>query len=755
MFRVVVAVAIACVLGANARADAPGDAVHHQGVRGTIIDHDSHEPIEGAIVMGEHATATTDATGAYAIVLGAGEVEVVVTAPSYGLRSVAVATAGTIELVHEHGEQIEITGKAPDPPRPQRYELTTDDIHVLPGTGNDMLRAAQALPGVARLPYSFGGLVLRGSSPRDNAVYLDGIEVPLAFHFGGLTSFYPSSMLADLTVYNGGFDVDYGRAEGGIVTLRSREPRRDRWRTGGSVGLLDSSVYAEGPLKDGSILMGVRRSYFDAVAIAFAPDDVPLPSYLDAQVRMSFGDPTRGGRISPIFFVVLDHVSLTTAGKGGHEDESTITTVYLRGGAPYLRQFGPLALRIVPWIGVDSLDFSSVTNGVAETFSRPKYPMGVRAELARAVPWGELRGGLDVEGGYLSHFQEGLGQPGDVLQQINGTTSRWWNDLALWTDARWDLARDRISVKPGLRLEHYGLSSEVVLDPRLAIRERLTDQLVLRETLGRFHQPPTPGDVDPNGGNPELQSSYFDQAAVGVDGELAGGWSFSVTGYYSAGRHLGVRTSSDSQDFTNLGGLGPTFELLLEKQLGLAFARDDVGRAENVGVELLVKRTTPTWLWMLSYTLSQARRTDPYVIRDWMSSLGLVTTTTWRPFELDQTHNLNVIASHRVGKWQLGARVQLVSGTPYTPSTLLSSTTPPTLYSANLPWFFQLDVRANRRWHRCWGDVNLYIDIQNATYRRNVEGREATDDFLNYPDGYKDLEGLPIAPFIGVEFIPK
>src|SRR5260221_1482922 len=118
-----------------------------------------------------------------------------------------------------------------------------------------MLRAAQAMPGVARLPYSFGGIVLRGSSPRDNAIYIDGVEVPYAFHFGGVTSFYPSGMLTDLTVENGGFDASYGRAEGGLVRLTTREPRRDRWRTGGSLGLLDSSGFAEGRLKDGAGLV--------------------------------------------------------------------------------------------------------------------------------------------------------------------------------------------------------------------------------------------------------------------------------------------------------------------------------------------------------------------------------------------------------------------------------------------------------------------------------------------------------------------
>ncbi|MEO8549095.1 MAG: TonB-dependent receptor, partial [Kofleriaceae bacterium] len=656
-------------------------------IRGVVTDRITGQPIDGAIVMAEHATDATGTDGAFSLKIENGE-QVVVTAPGYALATlVPDQDAIAVSLSPSENEQILITGHAPEPPKAQTYVLSSDDIRILPGSGNDMLRAAQALPGVARLPFSYGGLVLRGSSPRDNEVYLDGIEVPIAFHFGGLTSFYPSGMLSDLTVQNGGFDASYGRAEGGIVTLSTREPRRDKWRTGGSVGLLDSSVFAEGPLGDGAILMGVRRSYFDVVAIAWADETIPLPSYLDAQIRMSFGDPTREGRITPVMFFAYDHVTASSAGKGGHEDTSSLSLFTVRAGVPYLRQWGALALRIVPWIGVDQLSFLSITNGNAETFERPKYPGGVRADLTRDYDWGELRGGIDVQGGYLSHFQEGLGQSGDILQQTNGETSLWWNDTGLWTDARFDLVKDRISLKPGLRAEHYGLSSENVVDPRLAIREVLTDHLVLRETVGRYHQPPTPGDVDPNGGNPRLKSSYFDQSAVGVEA-TSDGWSGTLTGYYNLGNNLGVRMADATGEFKDLAGLGPTFELLLEKQLGLAFYRTNEGRARDRGIELLIKRTTPTWFAMLAYTLSYADRTDPELI-----SGSAQPDRGYHPFELDQRHNLNLIVSRKLTHWRFGARIQLVSGAPYTPRSF-TNLAPVAYYSENLPTFFQLDLRA-------------------------------------------------------------
>ena len=95
-----------------------------------------------------------------------------------------------------------------------------------------------------------------------------------------------------------------------------------------------------------------------------------------------------------------------------------------------------------------------------------------------------------------------------------------------------------------------------------------------------------------------------------------------------------------------------------------------------------------------------------------------------------------------------------MSGTPYTPINDADEPDPPQ-FSENLPMFFQLDLRADRTWKRPWGLINFYADIQNATNYGNVEAREVVDVANDHPNGYSDLPGLPIAPFIGVEFVPK
>lgn len=756
------AAAVACCLlslcAARVRADAPGvdrpapprPAPGARVIRGVVVGAGSPEPIAGATVLTDRgALATTDLDGYFAITAGPADRELTVTAPGHASRSLAIAgrtDLGRIELEPAAGaEVIEVRGRAPEETKPLSYQLTVDDIRAIPGAGNDILRAVQVLPGVARIPYSFGGLVLRGMSPRDSLVYLDGIEVPIAFHFGGITSFYPSGMLSDIQVTAGGFDASHGRAQGGLVTLATREPRKDRIRLGGSLGLFDSSIQAEGPLAGGGFMFGLRRSYFDTIADPFVDDEIPLPSYWDLQLRMSWGDPRRRGRITPMIFGSIDRVA---------SDEVSLTSLFVRVAAPYVKQWGPLSLRVVPWVGTNRLELREYEDPEDPTdreqsFVRPMYPGGVRAELLRDTAWGHLRGGAELESGYLSRTQvggEGIGGGDDDPSLGEGSATLGWNDLAVWAEVRWKIDGERLALKPGLRLEHYGLSDELVVDPRLNIHQQLGRGVTLRQSIGRFHQPPTPGDLDPQTGNPALDSSYVDQLSLGLDAELPLDISSAVTAFYNHGTGLGTparRPLGQEAPEPNLGGLGPTFELLLEKQLGFARYRESRGRARSMGLEVALKRRAGRWFTLLSYTLARSERTDD-------PRLG----GGWRPFELDQRHNLQLAASVGLAKWRLGARMQVVSGNPYSPTTFdpdLGEVTLP--FAGRLPMYLSLDLRADRRWRRCWGDLVFYIDVQNATNRRNVEGREL--EFTETGPRDVDIRGLPIVPFLGLEFIPS
>jgi len=89
--------------------------------------------------------------------------------------------------------------------------LKQEEIRLIPGTNGDAFRVIQNLPGVARVPYGLGFLVVRGSKPWDTRTYVDDAQVPLLFHFGGLFATFNSSLLETLTFQPGNFGADRGR----------------------------------------------------------------------------------------------------------------------------------------------------------------------------------------------------------------------------------------------------------------------------------------------------------------------------------------------------------------------------------------------------------------------------------------------------------------------------------------------------------------------------------------------------------------
>ena len=79
-----------------------------------------------------------------------------------------------------------------------RQTLSVSEIVRVPGNNGDVIKVVQNLPGFARSPFNGGLIVIRGSSPEDSRVYIDGVFVPLIFHFGGLTSVLASDVIEEI-----------------------------------------------------------------------------------------------------------------------------------------------------------------------------------------------------------------------------------------------------------------------------------------------------------------------------------------------------------------------------------------------------------------------------------------------------------------------------------------------------------------------------------------------------------------------------
>lgn len=666
------------------------------------------------------------------------------------------------DVADDADEVVVIRGRAPDMGEPITYELTGDELRLLPGSGNDALKALQSLPGVARVPFGMGGLALRGSSPRDTSVVLDGIEVPMLYHFGGLTSFIPSSMLAAIDLQPGSFGVAHGRARGGLVAVTSKPGRADRWRFGAELGLSEAYMRGDGPgPMGGTWSFGMRRSYADAIFQAVLPEgqtDVTfLPRYYDAQLRYHKQLSERD-TISAIAFGADDRMATS---------DLALASRFTRVGVRWQRRAGGVRSHALAWFGTDRADIvgyaapddmdvpgneqpiDPASRDIDYRRRRRASTVGVRAGSRRPLrAETSVQVGLDAQAGQrdmLVISQVPSEQPDGDDVAFEQYLYRFVADVGVWVELEHAMRARRILVRPGIRVDRYGLSEDWAFDPRITVSERLPRGIELTQSLGVYHQPPLLGDLAHEPDN--VASSYSVQAALGAEMRLAGAVDVSVTAFFDRARRLPVRVTP--ADFgAGFDEFDPSFTdtalEFLEEQFGTVHV-EPRGHGRAFGAELLVRYSSPRWFAQMAYTGSRSeRRDDP------------AAGSPYHPYVLDQTHILTLIGSVRLGRgWRLGARARYATGRPTTPIKSLIDLDGREYialegepWSGRLPRFWQLDLRVDYSWRRTWGTLAVFLDLHNATNQPNIEAYRFSRVFTRSAR----LRGLPIFPWFGLEY---
>ena len=247
--------------------------------------------------------AETDAEGRFVIdEVPLGKVRVVVIAGGYARHEVfAEVTAATpdrplaIYLRPDSAYRTEVRSE-----RPSDYAVEPE--HVIDGqqarhyagSGDDPLLAAQNLPGVARSPGGFGMLGFRGGDPTEAGIYLDGHPIPRAFHVLPIARVLSPPMIDRVQLSPGNYSAAFGSFGGGLVEIESRPGRRDGIHGQAHVDLFDVGTTVEGPVGDGSVHVGVRRSHVGDVLGTIDNLAVTKPYFWDYLARFDY--PLGSGR---------------------------------------------------------------------------------------------------------------------------------------------------------------------------------------------------------------------------------------------------------------------------------------------------------------------------------------------------------------------------------------------------------------------------------------------------------------------------
>ncbi len=135
--------------------------------------------------------------------------------------------------------------------QPSATYFSRDDIEALASLGDDTLRVAHRLPGVASNEFSARPYV-RGGDTNEFAVLLDGVRLIEPYHFRDfedIVSAVDQRVVDTVAIHAGGFPAEYGDALSGLMVIEPREPTALAHEIGVSVlytSLLSSGTFADG-----------------------------------------------------------------------------------------------------------------------------------------------------------------------------------------------------------------------------------------------------------------------------------------------------------------------------------------------------------------------------------------------------------------------------------------------------------------------------------------------------------------------------
>ena len=175
------------------------------------------------------------------------------------LNEVDVVASGSVKIE----DQIQMS----------KMEVPIKQLKSLPAIMGevDIMKTLQLLPGVQSGGEGTSGLYVRGGSPDQNLILLDGVPLYNVNHLFGFFSVFNADAISNVSITKGGFPARYGGRLSSVLEVNMKEGNMKEFHGDATVSLIASKMTVEGPLiKDkSSFMLSARRTYLDVLAKPF------------------------------------------------------------------------------------------------------------------------------------------------------------------------------------------------------------------------------------------------------------------------------------------------------------------------------------------------------------------------------------------------------------------------------------------------------------------------------------------------------
>ncbi len=742
-------------------------------INGYLHDKVTGEPVPYARVLLQDTqfAATTDVRGYYVLSgIPPGKYKLIVSATRYERveKELEVPTDGEMRLDVEVApiaiqldevtvseektrfkEEVEIS----------RTNISSQEIVNTPSfVEADVFRTIQQLPSVSSQSDFSSALVVRGGSPDENLILVDGAEIYNPYHLVGLFSTFNADTIANAKFLAGGYPAEYPGRLSSVLDITSREGKQIRGK--GEISLLSSKMMLEGPFYKGAWIISGRRTYFDLIAERFnraRGEDQDWKYYFwDGQIKV-FSDLNSENRLTFSTFDGRDVLKFFIDEESF--DEKTDFSWDWGNNAPSLQwRFVPNAKFFSELVltrsnfdfdvnlkqtEVDSLGNQDETVAVAinhiKDFSiseKLTWYLSPRHTLKMGAALKNLSMKFDFHVDNVNYFD---------IKQDPYVFSAFIQD-------KWKV-NDLLSLQMGLRGSKYELHDNIYLDPRLGFKYLLSENLALKGSWGRFNQflftvndedqvlqivdfwLPVPEEFD------AIRNQHF---ILGIERWFNPGFTGSIETYYKP--YSNVLTNNPDND--------PGIEL------------DEfiAGAGRVWGLELFLKKTTGKVSGWLGYSYSNVERRFDF------NADGIIEETENQASEIyapkySKPHSLNLVASYQMSENNLfSLSWTMSSGQPYTPVV-------GKVYhggdSLDDPYASVISIEGKRNSARypryVRGDIAWIRDISpfgvNGKFKLQVINFTNYYNYLIYiwnhersPSEVRAISMFPIVPSFGLEF---
>lgn len=622
--------------------------------------------------------------------------------------------------------------------------VTPEDLSRVPspGPGGDLTMYLQSLPSVVTTGDRGGELHIRGGTPSQNLVLVENMPVIKPFHISNLFSAFPQDALSSVDVYAGGFGAEYSGATSAVLDVNLRQGNMRRFQSKSAVSPYILSFQAEGPLKkdEQSFLLMGRYSVIEETAPKLTPDDVPLNFYdLIARYSINWDNvvcnftgmhTNDSGRINPVRSVVLTW-SNTVIGTRclGFSEELNHAVDFTMGYTGYSSTEK----------GID--DFgreSNVSMGYMRMDNRAQF-FGLPSSYGFKLEFINYSALLDEP------FAENRGE--EVrFSGLSASLDETFVTFSLYAALDWQIT-DNVLIKPGLTSQLNLRDIVPTFEPRLRMfwNPNGNDDIEFSLAAGRYVQMYEAINDERDAG-----TVFYVYKPTNPDDPLTESLH-GIIGYrHQLNEWLGINLEGYVKDQKNIPVARWTREPGNTLETGLV-------EANTLGFDAQLEINFRQFFLSAGYGLSEVTYEAPSEeLVAWIDR----PVFSYNPAH-DRRHQLNVVSSLAMGKYEASLNWQFSSGSPFTrlfaidlgllglprQNPIENRGTAMTLFSepfdGKLPSFQRLDVSLNRNF-----EISRLFHIETEIGAINTFN--ATNVFYFDVNTLQQVNQLGLMPYLSI-----